>query len=30
MDMTEMQARELDQGLWRDLEAVVRSEASPS
>ena len=26
MDMTEMQARELDQGLWRDLEAVVRSE----
>ena len=26
MDMTEMQARELDQGLWRDLEAVVRAE----
>jgi hypothetical protein len=26
MDMTEMQARELDQSLWRDLEAVVRSE----
>ena len=26
MDMTEMQARELDQTLWRDLEAVVRSE----
>ena len=24
MDMTEMQARELDQSLWRDLEAVVR------
>jgi len=27
MDMTEMQARELDQTLWRDLEAVVREEA---
>jgi ATP-dependent helicase/DNAse subunit B len=26
MDMTEMQARELDQTLWRDLEAVVRGE----
>jgi ATP-dependent helicase/nuclease subunit B len=26
MDMTEMQARELDSTLWRDLEAVVRSE----
>jgi ATP-dependent helicase/DNAse subunit B len=26
MDMTEMQARELDQSLWRDLEAVVRAE----
>ena len=26
MDMTEMQARELDQALWRDLEAVVRTE----
>jgi ATP-dependent helicase/DNAse subunit B len=26
MDMTEMQALELDQSLWRDLEAVVRSE----
>src|SRR5436190_1168333 len=26
MDMTEMQARELDQGLWRDLEAVVGAE----
>jgi ATP-dependent helicase/DNAse subunit B len=26
MDMTEMQARELDQSLWRDLEAVVRGE----
>ncbi len=26
MDMTEMQARELDQTLWRDLEAVVRAE----
>jgi ATP-dependent helicase/DNAse subunit B len=26
MDMTEMQARELDATLWRDLEAVVRSE----
>ena len=26
MDMTEMQARELDSTLWRDLEAVVRAE----
>jgi ATP-dependent helicase/DNAse subunit B len=26
MDMTEMQQRELDQTLWRDLEAVVRAE----
>ena len=26
MDMTEMQAKELDSTLWRDLEAVVRSE----
>jgi ATP-dependent helicase/DNAse subunit B len=26
MDMTEMQQRELDQTLWRDLEAVIRSE----
>jgi RecB family exonuclease len=26
MDMTEMQARELDQTLWRDLEAAVRAE----
>jgi ATP-dependent helicase/DNAse subunit B len=26
MDMTEMQARELDSTLWRDLEAVVRTE----
>jgi ATP-dependent helicase/DNAse subunit B len=26
MDMTEMQLRELDQSLWRDLEAVVRGE----
>jgi ATP-dependent helicase/DNAse subunit B len=26
MDMTDMQARELDQTLWRDLEAVVRAE----
>jgi ATP-dependent helicase/nuclease subunit B len=26
MDMTEMQARELDSTLWRDLEAVVRVE----
>jgi ATP-dependent helicase/DNAse subunit B len=26
MDMTEMQARELDQSLWRDLEAVVSAE----
>jgi ATP-dependent helicase/DNAse subunit B len=26
MDMTEMQVRELEQSLWRDLEAVVRSE----
>jgi ATP-dependent helicase/DNAse subunit B len=26
MDMTEMQLRELDQTLWRDLEAVVRAE----
>ena len=26
MEMTEMQARELDQTLWRDLEAVVRAE----
>jgi RecB family exonuclease len=26
MDMTVMQARELDQTLWRDLEAVVRAE----
>jgi ATP-dependent helicase/DNAse subunit B len=26
MDMTEMQQRELDQSLWRDLEAVVRAE----
>jgi hypothetical protein len=27
MEMTEMQARELDQTLWRDLEAVVYEEA---
>ena len=27
MDMTEMQARELDSTLWRDLEAVVRVES---
>ncbi len=27
MDMTEMQRRELDQTLWRDLEAFVRAEA---
>jgi ATP-dependent helicase/DNAse subunit B len=27
MDMTEMQRRELDQTLWRDLEALVRAEA---
>ena len=27
MEMTEMQARELDQTLWRDLEAVVHEEA---
>jgi RecB family exonuclease len=26
MDMTEMQQRELDQTLWRDLEALVRAE----
>src|SRR5262249_36278739 len=26
-DMTELQQRELDQGLWRDLEALVRAEA---
>ena len=26
MDMTDMQQRELDQTLWRDLEAVVRAE----
>jgi ATP-dependent helicase/DNAse subunit B len=26
MDMTDMQARELDQSLWRDLEAVVHAE----
>src|SRR5579884_3711606 len=26
MEMTDMQARELDQTLWRDLEAVVRAE----
>ena len=28
MDLTEMQRRELDQGLWRDLEALVRDEAA--
>ena len=28
MEMTEMQARELDQTLWRDLEAVVREECA--
>ena len=27
MDMTDMQRRELDQALWRDLEALVRDEA---
>jgi hypothetical protein len=27
MDMTEMQRRELDQSLWRDLEALVHAEA---
>jgi len=27
MDMTELQRRELDQTLWRDLEALVRAEA---
>jgi ATP-dependent helicase/nuclease subunit B len=27
MDMTELQRRELDQSLWRDLEALVRAEA---
>ena len=27
MDMTDMQRRELDQTLWRDLEALVRAEA---
>jgi ATP-dependent helicase/nuclease subunit B len=27
MDMTEMQRRELDQALWRDLEALVHAEA---
>ena len=27
MEMTEMQRRELDQSLWRDLEALVREEA---
>ena len=26
-DMTELQRRELEQGLWRDLEALVRAEA---
>ncbi len=30
MDMTEMQAHELDQTLWRDLEAIVRSECESS
>jgi ATP-dependent helicase/DNAse subunit B len=28
MEMTEMQARELDQTLWRDLEALVHEEAA--
>ena len=28
MEMTEMQARELDQTLWRDLEALVREECA--
>jgi ATP-dependent helicase/DNAse subunit B len=28
MDMTEMQRRELDQTLWRDLEALVHAEAA--
>jgi len=28
MEMTDMQARELDQTLWRDLEAVVREECA--
>jgi ATP-dependent helicase/nuclease subunit B len=28
MEMTEMQRRELDQGLWRDLEQLVREEAA--
>jgi ATP-dependent helicase/DNAse subunit B len=28
MEMTEMQARELDQTLWRDLEALVHEEAT--
>jgi ATP-dependent helicase/DNAse subunit B len=28
MEMTEMQARELDQTLWRDLEAVVQDECA--
>jgi hypothetical protein len=28
MEMTEMQRRELDQSLWRDLEALVREEAA--
>ena len=28
MDMTPMQRRELDQALWRDLEALVRAEAA--
>ena len=27
MELTELQRRELDQGLWRDLEAFVRAEA---
>ena len=28
MELTELQRQELDQGLWRDLEAFVRSEAT--
>ncbi len=28
MELTELQRQELDQGLWRDLEAFVRTEAS--
>ena len=27
MEMTDMEARELDQTLWRDLEALVHAEA---